>query len=243
MAIMKICIIGRHGFIGSALAKRLVGLGHNVISYPTKDTDIVFNFGSPVHGPFEENVDYYMRETIDKHLFLLSFCRDNDIYYVWPSSALVYEPEKDLAFRRCKLAMEDLQFAYTTKTLGLRIFPVYGPGETRTAIYQWCKSASQNQPIEIYGDGTQERDFIYIDDVIDQILSLIEVRTVGICDIGAGQPMSFNDIANIVKTTFKDVEIKYLPAPKDYSKGVVCKNPLPINISMIKGINNIIKSL
>jgi nucleoside-diphosphate-sugar epimerase len=192
--------------------------------------------------PFEKNVDFYMGEMINRHIHLLSFCRDNNIHYIWPSSALVYEPEKDIAFRRCKLAMEDLQMAYPTKALGLRIFPVYGPGEKRTAIYQWCKSALDGKPIEIYGTGEQKRDFIYIDDVVEQILIAIKKGTTGIIDIGVGKPTSFNDIVKII-TDLIPSEVIHIPAPEGYAKGIYSQSPISAKISLEEGIKNFINYL
>lgn len=92
----------------------------------------------------------------------------------------------------------------------------------------------------VYGDGTQERDFIYIEDVVDQILHYVKMKKTGIVDIGAGKPTSFNDIINIINeilgTTLEPI---YKEAPKGYSKGIVCKNPLP-TISLYEGLRNIL---
>jgi nucleoside-diphosphate-sugar epimerase len=213
---MKACIIGKSGFIGSALAKRL----ENITSVPTKDCDVIFDLGSPVHPPFEENPDYYFKTLLERHLYFLSF----GVYYVWPSSALVYE-DKPIAFTYFKRAMEELSKAYPNN-LGLRIFPVYGPGEHRTAISQWCETMKQGKRPVVWGDGTQERDFIYIEDTIDQILSLVHKKATGICDIGVGKPISFNGvIAKINKVLDTNLKPIYIKAPINYSKGIVCKNP------------------
>lgn len=226
----KYCIVGKSGLIGGALARRL----KDVSSTPTDDTEVIFDFGSPVHPPFEENPDYYIKTLINRHLYFLSLGK----YYVWPSSALVYE-EKEIAFTHFKRVMEELAKIYPNN-LGLRIFPVYGPGEKRTAIYQWCEDMKQGKRPTVYGDGTQERDFIYIEDVVDQILHYVTMKSTGIVDIGAGKPTSFNDIIKIINeilgTTLEPI---YKEAPKGYSKGIVCKNPLP-TISLYEGIRKVL---
>lgn len=236
----KIAIIGRNGFIGSALAKHLTENGFTVTSFPTKETSILFHFGSPVHPPFEENPDYHMQEILNSFMYLLPFCRDNDIKFVYPSSALVYE-EKEIAFTKCKKIMEMYASIYP-KTLGLRIFPVYGPGEKRTAISQWCEAMKKGEQPVIYGDGTQERDFIYIDDVIEQIIMLIFAEeAVGIRDVGAGKPRSFNFIVQTInKVLGKTIEPKYIKAPQNYSKGIVCQNPGVTQVSIQEGVRKII---
>ena len=236
--IMKVCVLGRHGLIGGALEKKLITSGHVVSSYPTKETKLLFHFGSTVHPPFEENPDYHIQEILSSFMYLLPFCRDNGIRFVYPSSALVYE--KNTVFAKCKKIMELYASCYPD-TLGVRIFPVYGPGEHRTAISQWCEAMKRGERPVIYGDGTQERDFIYIDDVVDQITDLVNYEITGIRDVGAGKPVSFNSIvATINKVLGTDLKPIYKEAPKGYSKGIVCERPGVIKVSMEEGIRKIL---
>ena len=232
-------IVGKHGFLGSALAERFT----EVTSWPTKDTKILFHFASPVHPQFDENPDYYMSETINSFLYLLPYCRDHGIYFVYPSSALVYE--KDTAFAKCKKIMELMASCYPN-TLGLRIFPVYGVGEQRTVISKWCRLMKQGQPpSSVYGDGTQERNFIYIDDVIDQILDLVNQRVTGIRDIASGEKgTSFNDIIKMInKELHTDFKPEYVPGPKNYPKGIFSKNPGRCKVSLKEGIHRICQEI
>lgn len=231
----KYCIIGKHGLIGSALAKRL----GDVSSFPTKETKVLFHFGSTVHPPFEENPDYHMNEIIGSFLHLLPYCRDNNIYFVYPSSALVYE--KDTTFTKTKKIMELMASCYPN-TLGLRIFPVYGPGENRTVIAQWCKSMKNNERPIVYGDGTQKRDFVHIDDVVDNIIRLTENKVTGVKDIGNGIPVEFNSIVKeINKILGKDLQPIYKYAPKDYSPGIVCKDPIPFKRTIEYGLKTVLE--
>lgn len=233
----KYCVIGRHGLLGKALADRL----GDVSPYPTKETKVLFHFGSTVHPPFEENPDFHLNEILTSFLYLLPWCRDNDVYFVYPSSALIYE--KNTAFTKTKAIMELMASMYP-KTLGLRIFPVYGPGENRTVISQWCRQMKAGVQPLVYGDGTQERDFIYIEDVVDQILGLVSSQTYGLRDIGAGKPISFNEIIKIInKVEGKNLEPRYVPQPQDYSQGIVCKNPLSTKCTIEDGVREILKSI
>ena len=235
---MKKCaVIGSKGFLGSALAKKL----GETTTFPTNETKYLFHFGSPVHPPFEENPDYHLNEIISSYTYLLPYCRDHQIKFIYPSSALVYE--KDTNFTKTKLITEIMASMYP-KTLGLRIFPVYGPGETRTVIYQWCKAMKNGQRPVVYGDGTQERDFIYIDDAVNQILRLVESVTTGVRDIGCGSPISFNQIILIINTLLKtDLKPIHVDAPKDYSKGIVCKDRGECPTSIIYGIGKVLDSI
>lgn len=227
----KYCIIGRNGFIGGALAKKL----RDVDSTPTQDTKVIIDMGSPVHPPFERNPDYYFQTLLQRHLYFLSFGK----YYIYPSSALVYEP-KEIAFTHFKRAAEELAKAYPNN-LGLRIFPVYGPGEERTAIAQWCFSMKNGIRPTVYGDGTQERDFIYIDDVVNAIVGAIKEKRTGIMDVGARNPVSFNSIvADINKILGTKLDPVYRPLPEQYSAGIVCQNPVKTEVSMYDGLTRIL---
>ena len=75
-----------------------------------------------------------------------------------------------------KLAGEGYCSAYFRtfgiETVGLRFSNVYGPGSSHktSVVAKFIKRALAGQPLEIYGDGTQTRDFIYIDDLIDALV-------------------------------------------------------------------------
>lgn len=238
---IKVCVIGKYGFIGSSLTRKFESLGYEVTSTPSKDVIAIFDFGSPVHMPFEQAPDYYIQTLLPKHLYFLSL----GIYYVWPSSALVYE-DKSLAFINFKKSLEEISFAYPNN-LGLRIFPIYGPGETRTAIYQWCRDMSMGKRPEVWGDGKQKRDFIYIDDVIDSIIKMAGIgtnkkRMTGIVDIGGGNPIAFNKIIKTINNLLNtDLQPIYKQIPKEYSKGIVCQNPVTAKTDIEDGCRAVLE--
>ncbi len=232
---MDYCIIGKHGFIGSALAKKL----GRVSSYPTKDTKVIFYMAGVTHMDYDQNQEYHFNKVMQDFMFLLPFCEQHNIKFVYCSSALVYE--KDNPFANCKRIMETMAQMYPF-TLGLRIFPVYGPGEKRTVISKWCEDIKNDRTPLVFGDGTQKRDFIFIDDVVDQMLGLVEKGKFGIADIGAGDPVSFNGIiAEINHVLGKDVKAEYVNQPADYSSGIYCTNPLPVKTSLKDGIKRILE--
>ncbi len=233
----KYCVIGRHGFIGGALAKRL----GDVTSYPAKDTKVLFHFGSHTHPVFDKNPEYEMKQVIQSFVDLLPYCAEHNILFVYPSSALVYE--KETQFGRFKKTLESLAACYKTITLGLRIFPTYGPGETHTVISQACARMAKGERPVIYGDGTQERDFIHIDDVVSQIVSLIDSPrwTSRVVDIGAGRPMDFNRIVTIINDELgTNLEPLYVPIPESYCAGTVCPDPLPAPTTMTMGVRQLV---
>lgn len=105
-----------------------------------------------------------------------------------------------------------LMFARTRgiNGFGLRYQNVYGPGQSLKNPYTgilavFSNLARQNQPIEIYEDGEESRDFIYIDDVIDATAKCVNYsdRFVGALNVGSGQATSVMNVALEVKEYFK----------------------------------------
>jgi len=92
---------------------------------------------------------------------------------------------------------------YSLETVSLRYFNVYGPkmafeGAYVTVIAVFLKQKKQGQKLTIWGDGTQTRDFTYIDDVVRANISAAESPKVGkgeIINIGAGDNHSVNEVA------------------------------------------------
>ncbi len=238
----KYCVIGRRGFIGSAIARRLGE--KNVTSFPTEDTAVLFHFGSHVHPTFEKNPNYFMKQAFDSYGELLPYCEKRGIKFVYPSSALVYE--KETQFSRFKKTLESMAQCYKTVTLGLRIFPVYGPDDHGTVISKWCSQMRNHLAPEVYGDGSQERDFIYIDDAVDQIISLVESPSWSsrIVDVGSGRPASFNFIVQTINDVLGTAILpKYVPRPAGYTEGYACASPLLTKVSLEQGIKKILRDM
>ena len=90
-------------------------------------------------------------------------------------------------------------------TISLRIFNVYGSGQTSEAdvITKFAKRLSIGQPPVINGDGTQTRDFISVEDVVDAIISSttlmedVEDKLIAlppVFNVGTGIPTSINEL-------------------------------------------------
>jgi UDP-glucuronate 4-epimerase len=98
----------------------------------------------------------------------------------------------------------------------LRFFTVYGPRQRPDlAIHKFVKLIEQGKPIDVYGDGTMMRDFTYIDDIIDGIVSAMgRCNGFNIYNLGESQPLSVNDlITEIEKVLGKKAARHYQPAP------------------------------
>jgi len=103
------------------------------------------------------------------------------------------------------------------KTVALRFGNVYGPRSKHkgSVIAKFFRQALNGEPLEIYGDGHQTRDFIYIDDLIQAIMLSVEADAGGeVFQIATHKETTVNEIAQMVKTlveskTGRNVTILY----------------------------------
>lgn len=235
--------MGRNGFLGSEIAKRL----RHFDTTPNKFSHRIFFFGSPSSVIlFNKNLDYCFRETINSFLEVCSLAKQNNAYLIYPSSATVNN--KNNSYARCKAALEEIAQGYGIKSLGLRIAATYGPGEEHkgeyaSIVYQWCKQMKSGIAPTIWGDGTQTRDFIYIDDVIDNLMMFVDNQDEGIYEIGTGINTSLNEVvATINKVLGTDIKPKYIPKPDSYIQETPVK-AVPCKVSLEEGIRRIINTL
>lgn len=118
-----------------------------------------------------------------------------------------------------KLSMENyfkaFANAFEINCLSLRFFNVYGNGQSNSyagVITKFIEKLNKNQPLEIFGDGKNSRDFIYIDDLIQGIeKSLKKIKNKrGECyNIASGKSYSVLDLAKII-TSISGNENKFL---------------------------------
>lgn len=229
-----VAIMGQKGFIGSRLVGRDLPAG-------------VYFFNSPSSNVlFDENLDYCVEETINDFLKVLQYCRDNKTYLVYPSSATIYN--KNTSYARCKSIIEELAQIYAIPSLGLRISAGYGPSEKHkgkyaSVIYQWCKQIKRGERPVIFGDGTQTRDFIYEDDIADNIENLARAHVTGVIDLGTGVNVSFNEVVAIINKVLRtNIEPLYVPKPAKYVQETKVKSS-PHKIALEEGIRKILNTV
>jgi nucleoside-diphosphate-sugar epimerase len=109
----------------------------------------------------------------------------------------------DMTYGWAKLTGEYcLQFleAEGIKTHVFRPFSGYGTDQDLDYPFPSYikRGRDRADPFEIWGDGTQVRDFIHIQDVVDAVHEAIQQDITGPCNLGSGVPTSFNDLANMV---------------------------------------------
>ena len=140
-----------------------------------------------------ENPSAYINSNLVGFGNILECCRNNKTaHLIFASSSSVYGANKSTPFKTSdnvdhpmslyaatKKANELMAHSYANlyqlPCTGLRFFTVYGPwGRPDMAVFTFTKSITEGTPIQVFNNGDMERDFTYIDDIIEGIVRLIE---------------------------------------------------------------------
>lgn len=209
----------------------------NILSYKFNEFikkrkfDIIFHLASPSYVPPSINdpaFDY--KNSLFATFRILDGIRKNELSskFVFASSAAVYgNPDKlpmselDSTFPIspygvAKLAAERYVSVYSKlykiKAVSLRFFSVYGPRQCKQIIYDFIDKLSRNsKELKIIGNGTQERDMIYVEDLVQAIIKVIKGgKWEGeVYNVAAGNRNSSFEIAKIVAEVMK-LDPKYI---------------------------------
>jgi len=145
---------------------------------------------------------------------------------IYASSSSVYGDVNELPLRESmalapvspygvtKLAAEHLVHLYgkasDLSVTSLRFFTVYGPRQRPDmAFHRFLKAVRDDQPITLYGDGEQTRDFTYIGDLVDVLQgSLVQGRAGFVYNVGGGQRISVLKVLEAIgEVTGREVRI------------------------------------
>ena len=157
------------------------------------------NFDNIVHLAAQAGVRYSLENPfayVDSNLVgfanILEACRRSQPQHlVFASSSSVYGANKKIPFsvddnvdnpvslyaatkKANELMAHSYSHLYSLPITGLRFFTVYGPwGRPDMAYFKFVRAIEQNQPINVFNYGKMQRDFTYIDDVIEGIVRVI----------------------------------------------------------------------
>lgn len=141
-----------------------------------------------------ENPMAYADSNLVGHLTILEGCRHNKVQHlVYASSSSVYGLNRKMPFdtsdsvdhpvslyAATKKANEMMAHSYShlydVPTTGLRFFTVYGPwGRPDMALFKFTNAIVKGEAIDVYNNGDMQRDFTYIDDIVEGILRIQDV--------------------------------------------------------------------
>ncbi len=102
-------------------------------------------------------------------------------------------------------------------TIALRYFTVYGPRQRPDMGFRkFIKAALANEPIEIYGDGNQSRDFTYVYDIVEATIAAGEVSDSGlVINIGVGSIVTIRNVLSLIEAMLgRPIDVRYGPFAK-----------------------------
>jgi ADP-L-glycero-D-manno-heptose 6-epimerase len=205
--------------------------------------EVIFHQGA-CSNTMEHDGRYMMDNNYTYSKILLHYALDRHIPFVYASSAAVYgssvastqQPENERPlniYGYSKLLFDQyvrrLLPTASSTVVGLRYFNVYGPneghkGKMASMVHQCLRQIRETGEIRLfegtdgYADGEQQRDFIFVGDIVAVNLFFSEGLHRGIYNTGTGNSRSFNDIARILIALHGCGEIRYIPFP-DTLKG------------------------
>lgn len=183
-----------------------------------------------------ENPHAYTESNITGFLNVLEGARRVRLpHLIYASSSSVYGGNTKIPFcvsDRCdhpvslyaatKRANELMAHCYThlfeVPTTGLRFFTVYGPwGRPDMAPYRFASAIDRGERLDIYNYGRMQRDFTYVDDIVEGISRLAEHRPAGyrLFNIGGGSPVGLMEFVHALEAALgKRAPKRFLPMQK-----------------------------
>jgi UDP-glucose 4-epimerase len=160
----------------------------------------------------------YTVNNVDATQRLLEACVNRPIArFVHASSSSVYGDRAPIPMREdalpqpvspygvTKMAAEQLGYLYHVNhqvpVVAMRYFTVYGPRQRPDmAFHRFIRAALRDQPLSLFGDGEQTRDFTFVSDAVDATIAAAERGGAGRSyNIGGGSRVSMNDVIGIIE--------------------------------------------
>ena len=202
--------------------------------------DYLFNLaGQTSHVDSMENPETDLAINVQAQLQILEACRQHnpDVKVVFASTRQVYgrplrvpvgedHPLTPVDINGVhKLAAEHYHRLYNNiygiRSVILRLTNTYGPrmrvvDARQTFLGIWIRRLLEGEPILIYGDGSQLRDYNYVDDVVDALLMAAETDTCygDVLNLGSQEVFSLSQTAEIFLDLHPDGQVSYVPFPK-----------------------------
>lgn len=213
--------------------------------FESNSFDIVINLAAQAGVRYSiENPEAYVNSNLVGFANLLECCRRNHVkHLIYASSSSVYGQNKKIPFsiddnvdhpislyaatkKSNELMAYTYSHLYNFKTTGLRFFTVYGPwGRPDMAMFLFTDAIINNKPIKVFNKGNLERDFTYISDIVDGMMSVIEQEVdqkekYNLYNIGNSKPEKLMDFIEQIETEIgTEAEKQMMPMqPGDVSR-------------------------
>jgi UDP-glucuronate 4-epimerase len=140
-----------------------------------------------------ENPHLYVQSNVTGFLHVLEGCRETEVMHlVYASTSSVYGANTRMPFvetqnvdhpltlyaatkKANELMAHSYSSLYALPTTGLRFFTVYGPwGRPDMALFLFTKNILAGQPIDVFNHGQHQRDFTFVDDIVQGVLGALD---------------------------------------------------------------------
>jgi len=205
--------------------------GQDAVVHLAADTRVMDSIEDPAHN-FDNNVIGTFN--------LLQACREHGVGRVVAAStggAIMGEvpppvheemsPRPTSPYGASKLMMEGYLSAfsesYGVSGCALRFSNIYGPRSFHkgSVVAHFYKRVLAGEPLVVYGDGSQTRDYLYVGDLVEAIRAAVESDVTGPHQLGSGMPTSLNTLIDGMReATGRELEVVY----EDFRAGEV-RNP------------------
>lgn len=201
----------------------------------TSGIDYIFHLAAMASVPLSvENPVECTEINLNATIKLLKSAVENDVEKImFSSSSSVYGENRNMPLKEtelpmptspyaaskasCELYLKTFYESYGLNYTALRYFNVFGPNQDKDSQYaavipNFISAFLEGEQAEIYGDGEQTRDFVYVGDVVKANINACKSDYNGIVNIASGEKLTVNKLYEIIKNTLNsDLEPKYLP--------------------------------
>ena len=224
-------------------------LNMSLLEKETRNVDGIFHQAAlaSVQDSFSKRDEYY-DVNVKGTENILKLAKKNNFKVVYASSSSVYGNPEQIPIKESdaknpinpyaetKLKKEELAIKYSemgVKVIGLRYFNVFGKGQSKEyagVLKLFLERIRDKLPPKVNGDGTQFRDFVYVEDVVNaNILSMDSEISHGFFNVGTNSSITILDLAKIIiKSSGLHLEPVFGPALKGDVQGTIA------NIDLIK---------
>ena len=221
------------GYKGDFVAQNLATLDWQQ-QFGNEKFDAIFHLASitdtTLHDQFvqvHDNVESFRR--------LLNFARPTKTRVIYASSAATYgaaskaslesnvaAPANVYAFSKAimdNLANRAAGEAKNWIIVGLRYFNVYGPREAHkgvpaSMVFHLSRQMKAGQRPRIFKHGEQQRDFVYVKDIVEGSIRALEAKQSGIYNLGSGNARTFNELVDVLNRSLgTDLKPDYIENP------------------------------
>ena len=210
--------------------------------FKKKDIDVIINLAAQAGVRHSlKNPYVYVESNVLGQVNMLELAKNVEAKkFIYASSSSVYGGNKKMPFsvsqrvdnpislyaatkKSSELVAECYSHLFNIKCIGLRFFTVYGPwGRPDMATFIFTKNIIEGKTIQIFNYGKMERDFTYIDDIVQGILGALKknISNHKVYNLGNSNPEVLLEFVELIeKTLNKKAQKKLLPIqPGDVSK-------------------------